>query len=112
MIETGFWIAYGQDTSLGNVGSCTRWLRIIPSARESGTIPPFHHRARGGCHDSTPFVLPVGDLGTPVAVCHVTCCLAQPMRDRTGNVSHTQDRKSTRLNSSHVRISYAVFCLK
>src|SRR5436305_5461870 len=26
-------------------------------------------------------------------------------------VSH-EDRKSTRLNSSHVRISYAVFCLK
>src|SRR5690554_8235449 len=26
--------------------------------------------------------------------------------------SSFQDRKSTRLNSSHVRISYAVFCLK
>src|SRR5699024_12512918 len=25
---------------------------------------------------------------------------------------HLQDRKSTRLNSSHVSISYAVFCLK
>src|SRR3712207_8713491 len=25
---------------------------------------------------------------------------------------HTQDRKSTRLNSSHANISYAVFCLK
>src|SRR5690554_7374715 len=25
---------------------------------------------------------------------------------------YDQDRKSTRLNSSHVRISYAVFCLK
>src|SRR3989442_1900522 len=25
---------------------------------------------------------------------------------------HDLDRKSTRLNSSHVRISYAVFCLK
>src|SRR3989442_6794326 len=25
---------------------------------------------------------------------------------------HAADRKSTRLNSSHVRISYAVFCLK
>src|SRR5690606_39727103 len=25
---------------------------------------------------------------------------------------HDQDRKSTRLNSSHVKISYAVFCLK
>src|SRR5690349_22192672 len=36
---------------------------------------------------------------------------------RTGNVAdqHGQagrDRKSTRLNSSHVEISYAVFCLK
>src|SRR5690554_7403767 len=27
-------------------------------------------------------------------------------------VSGIEDRKSTRLNSSHVRISYAVFCLK
>src|SRR5690349_21936876 len=26
--------------------------------------------------------------------------------------SHPPDRKSTRLNSSHVEISYAVFCLK
>src|SRR3989442_2476977 len=26
--------------------------------------------------------------------------------------SYARDRKSTRLNSSHVRISYAVFCLK
>src|SRR6266511_5096048 len=25
---------------------------------------------------------------------------------------HARDRKSTRLNSSHVKISYAVFCLK
>src|SRR3989442_4754332 len=28
------------------------------------------------------------------------------------HVDNPQDRKSTRLNSSHVRISYAVFCLK
>src|SRR5690554_6164059 len=27
-------------------------------------------------------------------------------------LSENKDRKSTRLNSSHVRISYAVFCLK
>src|SRR5690606_32888872 len=27
-------------------------------------------------------------------------------------VGHVADRKSTRLNSSHVKISYAVFCLK
>src|SRR5690606_4784166 len=31
---------------------------------------------------------------------------------RTGQVLVTEDRKSTRLNSSHVKIAYAVFCLK
>src|SRR5690606_41440522 len=30
----------------------------------------------------------------------------------TQHVHPGQDRKSTRLNSSHVKISYAVFCLK
>src|SRR3989442_9889929 len=29
-----------------------------------------------------------------------------------GGQGKNRDRKSTRLNSSHVRISYAVFCLK
>src|SRR5258707_6212061 len=28
------------------------------------------------------------------------------------NICNPQDRKSTRLNSSHANISYAVFCLK
>src|SRR5690554_7193574 len=32
--------------------------------------------------------------------------------DKLGNNLAEGDRKSTRLNSSHVRISYAVFCLK
>src|SRR5690606_37312557 len=37
--------------------------------------------------------------------------------DKTGTLTEarmrvTEDRKSTRLNSSHVKISYAVFCLK
>src|SRR6266704_5789468 len=31
---------------------------------------------------------------------------------RTGSGGPGKDRKSTRLNSSHVSISYAVFCLK
>src|SRR5690625_6065762 len=37
------------------------------------------------------------------------------LADRLTDVARTrcqQDRKSTRLNSSHVAISYAVFCLK
>src|SRR3712207_8111440 len=41
----------------------------------------------------------------PVAVADVEFgCRAQP--------PHRKDRKSTRLNSSHANISYAVFCLK
>src|SRR5207245_10661473 len=32
--------------------------------------------------------------------------------DDTDNATRTPDRKSTRLNSSHGSISYAVFCLK
>src|SRR5256885_3662513 len=33
-------------------------------------------------------------------------------RPRRGGLIATKDRKSTRLNSSHLVISYAVFCLK
>src|SRR5215813_11666308 len=36
--------------------------------------------------------------------------LRERIKDRYG--IEVEDRKSTRLNSSHVRISYAVFCLK
>src|SRR5690349_23461256 len=36
----------------------------------------------------------------------------QGARARLATFGDTPDRKSTRLNSSHVEISYAVFCLK
>src|SRR5438067_7958326 len=35
-----------------------------------------------------------------------------PGRQRRAGCGAARDRKSTRLNSSHVSISYAVFCLK
>src|SRR5690606_41420930 len=37
---------------------------------------------------------------------------AQHMKAHPARSGREQDRKSTRLNSSHVKISYAVFCLK
>src|SRR5690554_7255670 len=44
------------------------------------------------------------------------CCGFTATQETTGQVDIQYrlklDRKSTRLNSSHVRISYAVFCLK
>src|SRR5690349_22572329 len=36
----------------------------------------------------------------------------EPLRGLLGDELMPGDRKSTRLNSSHVEISYAVFCLK
>src|SRR6266511_1244694 len=38
--------------------------------------------------------------------------LLEAGRERFAGKEERQDRKSTRLNSSHVKISYAVFCLK
>src|SRR5688572_31991490 len=35
-----------------------------------------------------------------------------PDEDGSGRLGFAADRKSTRLNSSHSQISYAVFCLK
>src|SRR5207249_10165902 len=46
---------------------------------------------------------------TPVH--HLDRCPIQKQLEHTGFDSKHQDRKSTRLNSSHVSISYAVFCL-
>src|SRR6266508_6253524 len=48
-------------------------------------------------HDALP-IARHGDFGYP--------CVVKPAREGSS------DRKSTRLNSSHVAISYAVFCLK
>src|SRR5690625_5533304 len=45
----------------------------------------------------------------------VLAALADPLRRQIAcrlNAHLDKDRKSTRLNSSHVAISYAVFCLK
>src|SRR5258707_10902391 len=44
-------------------------------------------------------------------------CSDVPLRffrvgEKTGGLDNDVDRKSTRLNSSHANISYAVFCLK
>src|SRR2546427_3560033 len=42
--------------------------------------------------------------------CHALA--AHMAKARSSQRAHDRDRKSTRLNSSHSQISYAVFCLK
>src|SRR5690606_40571507 len=71
-----------------------------------------------------PFPLPGGDaaardglrsLAGMLAVSHVDAAIdtsIDPGLDRLITLARKpRDRKSTRLNSSHVKISYAVFCL-
>src|SRR5689334_24503078 len=42
----------------------------------------------------------------------VAATVATPLEQQINGVEDMLDRKSTRLNSSHSSISYAVFCLK
>src|SRR5256886_10784670 len=83
-----------RDVSLGNgveVGAGTRVL-----LRPGGTDPVHRTPAR---------VLRAHDrLGTVAK--------AEPAGAKAPQPCERQDRKSTRLNSSHSQISYAVFCLK
>src|SRR2546430_4862696 len=92
-------------------------------------IPPEFYRDHRGSHFDVPpngYVLgrTVEYLRIPRDV--LTLCVGKSTYARTGimvNVTHkvktsrgmrrySTDRKSTRLNSSHSQISYAVFCLK
>src|SRR3712207_8897912 len=62
-------------------------------------------------HGQAPEILPLRRLG----MLHVPAgsILIQRHRRRSSSaLLQVRDRKSTRLNSSHANISYAVFCLK
>src|SRR3989442_8887075 len=83
-----------------------RFIGVSFLSRVSGPAGQGHdgrrheRHGRRGQHDG-------GGAGGPEAR-----DLAARDRERLQERALEQDRKSTRLNSSHVRISYAVFCLK
>src|SRR3712207_7959032 len=60
------------------------------------------------CEDCVLGLEGAGDLGDGLDRRHEALLLSRPGRV----VARGADRKSTRLNSSHANISYAVFCLK
>src|SRR5207302_10434305 len=64
-------------------------------------------------HQVAPAMADAGSACNPLdhlQIAHPARSLLQIGLERVGGV--LIDRKSTRLNSSHVKISYAVFCLK
>src|SRR5690349_23370546 len=69
--------------------------------------PPRRARARRPAAVTAPRATPRDDAGRFAAVA-LPLPVATPYTYRIPDA----DRKSTRLNSSHVEISYAVFCLK
>src|SRR5206468_1490401 len=76
-----------------------------------------HHVAHEGAVDLQEVdlqVLEVGEGGEPAAevVEHEAEAELLEDPDEVGRLGQVADRKSTRLNSSHDQISYAVFCLK
>src|SRR5206468_12251148 len=65
-------------------------------------------------HDALP-IYPIGRLGQPEEIAEAVVWLCSSQASFVTGHSLTidgGDRKSTRLNSSHDQISYAVFCLK
>src|SRR2546429_2354798 len=57
------------------------------------------------------FVTPT-DTKNPVFLSAISLRNNREESNQKGGVAYDRDRKSTRLNSSHGYISYAVFCLK
>ena len=89
------------------VGSCTCILRVIPNARESGTIPPFSTCVRGHCHDIQPRFLParahrpgvvVSDTLWPLAI--GACCSA-PRATQAADAPGQALHKAHALSGSH-----------
>src|SRR3712207_8411323 len=63
-------------------------------------------------HDALPILVPLGLRMLRVDPALAASVIVTAITDSFGFFFFLGDRKSTRLNSSHANISYAVFCLK
>src|SRR5207302_8702447 len=104
-----------SNDSSSHRNPCT--ISILIYIRRIPLIPLFFFTAPAtteiytlSLHDALPISAPVGR--------HRACALPAGEGTASGRAARRhghqggRDRKSTRLNSSHVKISYAVFCLK
>src|SRR5690606_41503306 len=86
-------------------------VRFQSSLSNLNTLPVTAYYYSLSLHDALPILFP----GLPQPHVRRTEDRAQSAGDAGGDdgpAGARRDRKSTRLNSSHVKISYAVFCLK
>src|SRR5690606_40891070 len=101
----------------GVVGDGDRNAAVAADDRARGGVNTNRHIAVGAASAGGADVhhpVPIGPQSAGLqGVVHRSTGRTRPLR-HTPNIVNTDelDRKSTRLNSSHVKISYAVFCLK
>src|SRR5207253_5293818 len=101
-------------------GACSfQWVGCGLKSIMSSTPPPSTHLYTLSLHDA----LPISPHQVPRPISHGPPRRPRPIDEhltqaslrtalRSAGEMRSSDRKSTRLNSSHVAISYAVFCLK
>src|SRR5690606_41828883 len=85
-------------------------LHSFPTRRSSDLVYATFSSFVSGSRSSLPSLSTKPNLNAVVDVTELTIRF-KTMNDKTDFI-FSSDRKSTRLNSSHVKISYAVFCLK
>src|SRR2546429_990494 len=75
-------------------------------------VDPFYLSWKAREYDfATRFIELAGEVNTAMPY-HVVDAVANSLNNHKKSMKGSTDRKSTRLNSSHGYISYAVFCLK
>src|SRR5437870_9547162 len=95
-----------MDSDLHTMEPDTLWERYL-EAPFRGFAPAFVRRTENAPNQP---IIRVGDL--EIGEMSKRPQTAVVGKDLQRRAFARQDRKSTRLNSSHVAISYAVFCLK
>src|SRR5690625_435074 len=96
-------------TSISHSKMLPRWLAALTRRGEnrSRAVADAMARPDGACS-----LLELSETGTCAGVVDAHRAGRLPLRRGAARALTPPDRKSTRLNSSHVAISYAVFCLK
>src|SRR5690554_7738832 len=88
-----------------------KWVDIIPTSTDITTVYVGHSADLDNRSIGSRMGGAARDAARTLAS-RIESATGQTVRIRTQRHGDRVDQKSTRLNSSHVRISYAVFCLK
>src|SRR3712207_4180572 len=114
----------GGDGTVDSLVNCMKSLKIdlpigilpVGTANDFAKAIGISRNIKKACEqilNSEPIPLDLGKINDKYFINVASTGLFTDVSQKTDvNLKNTIDRKSTRLNSSHANISYAVFCLK